>query len=101
MHLTVTTIKWGLFRRPRPVIEITPIDEGCFMPLLHHLMATYDFPMPTVTDRITGYFANFKIAGKWVSLDIDTDDFMLIFKDADTRDRVLADLRALEHPPCA
>jgi len=100
MQLTAATIKWGLLQHPRPIIAISPIDEGCFMPLLTHLAQTYHFPMPSVTDRITGYFANFKIEGRWGSLDIDTYDFMLIFKDAALRDRVLSHLMTVADEVC-
>jgi hypothetical protein len=100
MQLTAMTIRRGLFQRPHPIIDITPVDESCFMPLLLHLTRSYHFPMPPVTDRITGYFANFKIAGKWVSLDVDTYDFMLIFKDVTLRDRVLAYLMTVMDTVC-
>lgn len=76
-------------------IDIEPIDEKSFMPLLRHLATTYDFPMPEIMDKITGYAANFTIMGTEATLDIDTYDFSIAFADESIRDQVFADLLTL------
>ncbi len=80
-----------------PTIDIEPIDNGFFLPMMVHLMRTYEFPLPQIIDRITGYFADFEIMGGYATLDIDTYDFSIAFATIKVRDRVLADLNAL--PP--
>ncbi|MCB9452723.1 MAG: hypothetical protein H6672_14895 [Anaerolineaceae bacterium] len=35
-------------------IEITPVDEAQFLPLLRYLAARYGFQLPPVVDKITG-----------------------------------------------
>ena len=73
-------------------IDITPIDESLFIPLLKHLMKQYKFSKPRVTDRITGYFADFKILGVQATLDIDTYDFFIAIDDVAIRNQVCEDL---------
>lgn len=74
-------------------IDITPVDEQYFLPLLWYLSQHYDFAMPPVIDAITGYMAKFMVLGSPAMISIDTYDFSIAFADDDIRDHILAHLQ--------
>jgi hypothetical protein len=76
-------------------IEIDPVDDTYFLPILTHLMATYGFPQPSVIDAIDGYIAEFNILNCDAILSLDTWSFSLACKQDAVRDTVLEALRAL------
>jgi hypothetical protein len=80
-----------------PTIEIDPVDDALFLPMLAHLATQYEFDLPPVIDKISGFGANFSVMGSMATLDIDTYDFSIAFEDEAARDYVLADL--LKNPP--
>ena len=78
-------------------IDIQPVDAAYFPRLLAHLSNQYGFALPSVTDIIDGYAADFVLLGSKATLHIDTWTFSIAFEEVGVRDRVLADLRGL--PP--
>ncbi len=75
-------------------IAIDPVDEAYFLPLLTYLAQTYDFEMPQLVDRITGYWADFKILGAQATFDLDTYHLSLAFSEDSVRDQVYEQLQA-------
>lgn len=76
-------------------IEIEPIDQRYFFPLLDYLMTTYGFPQPRVIDTIDGYAADFVLLGSDATLQIDAYSFSIAVQDKAVRDVLLAALREL------
>lgn len=70
-------------------IEIEPVDEVYFLPMLSHLMTTYHVPQPTIIDSIDGYFAEFQLLNSKSILSIDAWTFSIAFEDEVVRDIVL------------
>lgn len=76
-------------------IEIDPVDQTYFLPLLTHLAVTYGFAMPTVIDTIDGYAADFALLGSNARLQVDAYSFSIALEKKTVRDQVMAELRAL------
>lgn len=75
-------------------IEIEPVDEVYFLPMLSYLMTTYHIPQPNIIDGIDG-FANFRLLDCDAILSTDTWSFSIAFEQDTMRDSVLQALRAL------
>jgi len=76
-------------------IEIEPVDEAYFLPILSYLMTTYHSPQPNIIDAIDGYIAHINILNCDATLSLDTWSFSIAFEDDAVRDSVLEVLRAL------
>lgn len=76
-------------------IEIDPVDAIYFLPMLSYLMATYNFPMPSLIWDVDGDSADFKIQNSNAILRIDTWSFSIAFEQDAVRDGVLEALRTL------
>jgi len=93
MNITLTKTCWQ--GNQWAAIDIMPIDERLFMPLLTHLMTIYQFPLPPILDKITGYATDFSILCAQATLDIDIYDFSLAFSDDTVRDAVFEHLQCV------
>ncbi len=78
-------------------IEIEPVDEGYFLPVLFYLTTTYHFPQPSIIDGIDGYIANFRLLDCDAMLTIDIWTFSIAFEHDAIRDIVLEALRGLPY----
>ena len=76
-------------------IEIDPVDDVYFLPMLSYLMSTHGFIQPTIIDAIDGYFAEFKLLDCNAMISIDTWSFSIAFEQDGVRDDVLEALLAL------
>lgn len=76
-------------------IEIEPVDERYFLPLLTYLMMTYDVPKPQIVDTIDGYMSAICILGCEAILSVDTWSFSIAFAEDTVRDIVLGALLTL------
>lgn len=74
-------------------ITITPASLDMLRSVVRFLEQQYDCMVPPLSDRMTGFFADFVLDGVQASIDLDDDDLSLAFADDATRDRVLNDLR--------
>ncbi len=78
-------------------IDIEPIDEAYFYPMLHYVITRYNLPEPRVIMDLDGCFANFTLLGSRVLLSIDPWNFSFGIEDPGVCKAVMADLQAL--PP--
>lgn len=70
-------------------VDIEPVEEAYFLPLLTYLMTTYAILPPKIIDGIDGYLAEFELLGTQAILSIDTWTFSIAFEQDAVRDRVL------------
>lgn len=73
-------------------IEVDPVDEAYFLPVLYYLMKKYSFSHSKIIDSIDGYITDFKIGDCDVYMGIDTWSFSLAFEQEGIRDKVFDDL---------
>jgi hypothetical protein len=76
-------------------IDIMPVDERLFLPILTMLCQHYAIALPSITDAITGYIAEVVINGHQAILSIDTYDFSMAFADENLRDDALSYLQGI------
>lgn len=76
-------------------IEIEPVDDVYFLPMLSYLMMTYNLSQPNIIDAIDGYIAHLNILNYDATLSLDTWSFSIAFEQDAVRDTVLEALRAL------
>jgi|GEM_PF-1344121 len=78
-----------------PSIDMMPVDEKYYLPILHYLSHHYHFPMPPVIDILDGYTSDMLIGAICATLHMDTYMFSLGCADEAVRDDVLAVLQSL------
>jgi hypothetical protein len=81
----------------QPVIDIEPLDEAYFSPILKNLSDVYNFPLPEIQEWLDGSVAHFEIQGSWAEMRTDEWFFSITFGSVSVRDEVLAHLQSL--PP--
>lgn len=70
-------------------IDITPVDEAYFLPVLQYLMATYNIPKPRIILDVDGCIAEeFLLLSCPVMMGVDTWTFSIAFEQDEIRDTV-------------
>lgn len=65
----------------RPNLEIEPVDQQLFYPLVYYLCWYYQLPPPTIHETLDGYIADLIIEQRLVMIQLDTWSFGLLCHD--------------------